>query len=109
MRMTASDDHAGLRAARLNAPEMPDALEAQKKNGAKVMSIAPKLAAWMETAIPESLMHLPGGLRKELQTSNGPYAHQPGTPRPFKVIGLFINDASCPRLASTILMEIRDA
>ena len=65
----------------------------------------------MESAIPESLtaVHLPGGLRKRLRTSKGPYAHQPETPRPFKVIKSFVNDASCPRLASAILMEIRDA
>jgi transposase-like protein len=86
------------------------ALEALKQNVTKYKSIAPKLAAWMETAIPESLtvMQLPEGLRKRLRTSNGIERINQELRRRFKVIGSFVNDASCLRLASAILMEISD-
>ena len=65
----------------LNAPDTHYALEALKQNGSKVKSSGPKLAAWMETTIPESLtvMQLPEGLRTRLRTPNGRYAHAPGT------------------------------
>ena len=39
----------------LNAPDIQYGSKALKQNGAKVKPIVPKLAAWMETAIPESL------------------------------------------------------
>jgi len=94
----------------LNAPDMHYALEALKQSITKYKSIAPKLAAWMETAIPESLtvMQLPEGLRKRLRTSNGIERINQELRRRFKVIGSFVNDASCLRLASAILMEISD-
>ena len=93
----------------LNAPDMHYALEALKQNVTKYKSIAPKLAAWME-AIPESLtvIQLPEGLRKRLRTSNGIERINQELQRRFKVIGSFVNDASCLRLASAILMEISD-
>ena len=94
----------------LNAPDMHYALEALKINVTKYKSIAPRLAAWMETAIPESLtvMQLPEALRKRLRTSNGIERINQELRRRFKVIGSFVNDASCLRLASAILMEISD-
>ena len=94
----------------LNAPDMHYALEALKQSVTKYKSIAPRLAAWMETAIPESLtvMQLPEGLRKRLRTSNGIERINQELRRRFKVIGSFVNDESCLRLASAILMEISD-
>ena len=71
---------------------------------------APKLAKWMETAIPEALtvMHLPAEMRKRLRTTNGLERTNQEIRRRFKTIGSFVNEARCLRLASTILMEIRD-
>ena len=94
----------------LNAPDMHYALEALKQSVTKYKLIAPRLAAWMETTIPESLtvMQLPEGLRKRLRTSNGIERINQELRRRFKVIGSFVNDASCLRLASAILMEISD-
>lgn len=150
VRMIASENHAGLRAARkavfggvpwqrcqiyilqnalayvprdamkpkvtqdikaiLNAPDKHYALEALMQIVTKYKSIAPKLAAWMEAAIPESLtvMLLPEGLRKRLRTSNGIERINQEPRRRFKVIGSFVNDASCLRLAAAILMETSD-
>ena len=86
------------------------ALEALKQSGSKVRSIAPKFAAWMETAKPESLtvLHLPKELRKALRVSTGPERINQELRRRFKVIGSFVNDASCMRLASAILKGISD-
>jgi transposase-like protein len=53
-------------------------------------------------------MQLPEGLRKRLRTSNGIERINQELRRRFKVIGSFVNDASCLRLASAILMEISD-
>ena len=88
----------------LIAPDMLYALEALKQSVTKYKSIAQKLVAWMETAIPESLtvMQLPEGLRKRLRTSNGIERINQELRRRFKVIGSFVNDASCLRLASAI-------
>ena len=64
----------------------------------------------METTIPESLtvIQLLERLRKRLRTSNGIERINQELRRRFKVIGSFVNDASCLRLASAILMEISD-
>ena len=72
-----------------NAGKMYYALEGIKVNVAKVKSIAPKRSAWLETALAESLtvMELPGVLRYRLRTSNGTYAHPPGTRR---TVGLWL-------------------
>ena len=39
----------------LNLPDMHCAIEALKQKGAKAKPLAPKLAVWMESGIPESL------------------------------------------------------
>ena len=39
----------------LNVPDMHCTLEALKQKGAKAKPLAPKLAVWMESGIPESL------------------------------------------------------
>lgn len=94
----------------LNAPGMHYAPEALKQNGAKVDSIAPKLASRIETAIPESLtvMLLPSVLRKRLRIFNGIERINQELRRRFNVIGSFGNDARCLQLASAILMEVSD-
>jgi transposase-like protein len=51
-------------------------------------------------------MQLPEGLRKRLRTSNGIERINQELRRRFKVIGSFVNDASCLPLAFAILIEI---
>ena len=94
----------------LDAPDHNNALEVLRLTIAKGETTAPKLARWMETAIPESLtvMQLPAEIRKRLRTTNGLEATNQEIRRRFKTIGLFVNEDSCLRLASAILMEIRD-
>ena len=94
----------------LNAPDIHYVLEVLKQSVTKLKSSVRKLAAWMETEVPESLtvMPLSEPLRKRLPTSNGIERINQELRRRFKVIGSFVNDASCLRLASAILMEIRD-
>ena len=94
----------------LDAPDHNKALEALRLTIAKYETTAPKLARWMETAIPESLtvMQLPAEIRKRLRTTNGLERTNQEIRRRFKTIGSFVNEASCLRLASAILMEISD-
>jgi transposase-like protein len=47
-------------------------------------------------------------IRKRLRTSNGLERTNQEIRRRFKTIGSFVNDASCLRLASAILMKISD-
>ena len=93
-----------------NPANMHYALEGLKENVAKVKSMAPKRRAWMETALAESLtvMQLREGLRKRLRTSNVFSRNNQERQRPVNVISYFNNNASCPRLASAILMEFSD-
>ena len=72
--------------------------------------MAPKRTAWMETALAESLtvMQLREGLRKRLRPFNGIERINEERQRPVNVISYFHNNASCPRLASAILMEFSD-
>ena len=81
-----------------------------KQNGSNVKSIPQKLAASIETGMPESLtvVRLPEGLRKRLRTYKVRDRINQEIHRPFKVPGSFGNDASCRRVASEILMDISD-
>ena len=94
----------------LDAPDTNAALELLRLTIAKVETSAPKLAKWMESAIPEALtvMHLPAEIRKRLRTTNGLERTNQEIRRRFKTIGSFVNEGSCLRLASAILMEISD-
>jgi transposase-like protein len=71
---------------------------------------APKLSSWMEEALPEglSIFAFPEPVRRLLRTSNGLERLNLELRRRFKVIGSFVNDSSCLRLASAVLMEISD-
>ncbi|RLT34355.1 MAG: hypothetical protein DWI58_20860 [Chloroflexi bacterium] len=65
----------------------------------------------MESTFPEFLtvMEVPGTLREQIRASNGLERIHQELQRPFTVTHLFINDESCLRLASAILMKICDA
>ena len=94
----------------LDAPEPTPAFELLRLTIAKVETSAPKLAKWMESAIPEALtvIQLPSEIRKRLRTTNGLERTNQEIRRSFKTIGSFVTDASCLRLASAVIMEISD-
>lgn len=73
-------------------------------------TVAPKLSAWLETAVPEGLtvFSIPESYRRLLRTSNGLERVNKELRRRFRVVGSFVSEASCLRLASAVLMEISD-
>jgi putative transposase len=70
----------------------------------------PRLAAWIETALPEGLtvLSFPEPHRRLLRTTNGVERVNKEIKRRTRVAGLFPNEASCLRLVSAILMEISE-
>lgn len=76
----------------------------------KYAASAPKLAAWMETNLPEgfTVFAFPEPIRKRLRTSNLCEALNKAIRRRTRVAAIFPNEASCLRLVSAILMEISD-
>lgn len=71
---------------------------------------APKLSVWMESAILEGLtvFSFPENVRRLLRTSNGLERVNKELRRRFRVVGAFVCEASCLRLASAVLMEISE-
>lgn len=71
---------------------------------------APKLSDWMAKAIPEglSVFSLPEPQRRFLRTSNGLERVNKELRRRFRVVGSFVSESSCLRLASAVLMEMSD-
>lgn len=71
---------------------------------------APRLSQWLEEAIPEGLtvFTLPESQRRFLRTSNGLERVNKELRRRFRVVGSFVSESSCLRLASAVLMEIGD-
>jgi transposase-like protein len=98
----------------------PDLLRAQtllSETVAKYQMSAPKLTLWLEATVPESrsVFAFPKAYRRLLRTSNGFGAAPNGLERVnkevrrrFRVVGSFVSEASCLRLATAILMEISD-
>ena len=73
----------------------------------KYVNTAPKLSAWMEENIPESLtvFNCPIQCRRSLRTTNGLERINREIRRRTRVVGIFPNEASCLRLISALLME----
>lgn len=71
---------------------------------------APKLAAWIESNIPEGLtvFSLPQPLRKRLRTVNAAEHLNKQIRRRTRVAALFPNESSLLRLVSAVLMEISE-
>jgi transposase-like protein len=76
----------------------------------KYQKSAPKLAAWMEENVPESLtvFRLPPSHRKRLRTTNMDERLNRELKRRTRVARLFPNDASLLRLVTAVLMEISE-
>ena len=92
------------------ASDLATAQEFLKVTVKEYEKTAPKLSAWLETAIPEglSVFTMPEQQRRYLRTSNGLERVNKELRRRFRVVGLFVSESSCLRLASAVLMEIGD-
>jgi transposase-like protein len=93
-----------------NAPNLAHAEERLRQLVEHYAQSGPRLAAWMETAVPEALtiFGLPEGKRKRLRTSNMSETLNTQIKRRTKVAGLFPNTDSILRLVTAILMEISE-
>lgn len=71
---------------------------------------APRLATWLETAIPEGLtvFAFPEPHRRLIRTTNGVERLNREIKRRTRVVAIFPNEASCLRLVSALLMEISE-
>ena len=99
VRMITSDDHAGLRAARKAVFGGVPWQRCQFHIQQNALAYVPRDAMKPEvTRDIKAILNAPDGIERINQELR----------RRFKVIGSFVNDASCLRLASAILMEISD-
>jgi transposase-like protein len=91
-----------------NAPNRVEADRLLAQMVAKYAPTAPKLAAWLETAIPEGLtvFALPVEHRRRLRTNNGVERLNREIKRRTRVATLFPNEASLLRPAAAVLMEV---
>lgn len=90
-----------------NAPDRKTAELLLTQAVAKYVNTAPKLSAWMEENIPESLtvFNFPIQYRRSLRTTNGLERINREIRRRTRVVGIFPNEAFCLRLISALLME----
>lgn len=93
--------------------DSPDGAEAERRlqlTVAKYAKSAPKLSAWLEQNLPESLtvFQFPPEHRRRLRTSNLMERINKEIKRRARVATLFPNDAALLRLVSAILMEISE-
>jgi transposase-like protein len=91
----------------------PDRAEADRQLGLAVKKhekSAPKLAAWMESSVPESLavFAFPPAQRRRLRTSNLLERLSKEIKRRTRVATLFPNEASLLRLVSAVLVEVSE-
>jgi transposase-like protein len=91
----------------LDASDLPAAEDQLKRVARKYEKAAPKLAAWMEANVPESLtvLRLPPSHRKRLRTTNMLERLNRELKRRTRVAGLFPNSASLLRLVTALLIE----
>jgi transposase-like protein len=93
-----------------NASDHDEADRLLKRTAEKYEKTMPKLATWMQAALPEGLtvFSFPEQHRRLLRTTNGVERVNKEIKRRTRVAGLFPNEASCLRLVSAILMEISE-
>ncbi|NWG19854.1 MAG: IS256 family transposase [Chloroflexi bacterium] len=89
------------------APNRVDADSLLARTVQKFAKTASKLAAWLETAIPEGLtvFSLPAAHRTRLRTVNALERLNQEIRRRTRVVGVFPNEASCLRLVTALAME----
>lgn len=93
-----------------NAPDRQAADLRLKAMVTRYATSAPKLAAWMETAIPQGLtvFLLPTAHQRKLRTSNALERVNMELKRRTRVAGMFVNEASVLRLITALLNEISE-
>jgi len=93
-----------------NAPSREDAERLLALMAERHRKTAPKLAEWIETAVPEgfAVFALPVAHRRRLRSTNLMESLNSQVRRRTRVAGLFPNDASLLRLVSAVLMEISE-
>lgn len=91
-----------------NAADREEAERRLRLAIAKYQGTAPKLAAWMESSVPEGLtvFALPPAHRRKLRTTNSLERINKEIKRRTRVATLFPNDASVLRLVTALLCEI---
>jgi putative transposase len=92
----------------LDAPDRHEANRRKEQVMQKYQKTAPKLAAWLDANVGESLavLDFPAAHRKRLRTSNLLERINKEIKRRTRVATLFPNEASLLRLASAVLAEI---
>lgn len=96
--------------ATFDAADLPAAREQLQRMVRKYEQQAPKLAAWLEANVPESLsvLALPAAHRKRLRTTNMLERLNREIKRRTRVATLFPNEASLLRLVTGVLMELSE-
>jgi transposase-like protein len=94
----------------LDAADQSAAQEQLRRVVRKYEPIAPKLAAWMEENVPESLtvFRLPSTHRRRLRTTNMLERLNRELKRRTRVATLFPNEASLLRLITSVLIEVSE-
>ena len=90
-----------------NAPTRASADAVLKALVQTYATSAPRLSAWLETAIPEGLtvFQFPASHQRMLRTTNSVERLNREIKRRTRVVGVFPNVAACVRLVSALLME----
>ena len=93
-----------------NAPDRSEAERQLQLLIRKYAKSAPKLAAWLETDLPEGLtvFGLPAAHRRKMRTTNMLERINKELKRRTRVATLFPNEASTLRLVSAVLSEITE-
>lgn len=94
-----------------NAPDRVTAESYLRRTIDKYRRTAPKLAAWLESDLPEgfTVFSFPKAHQRRLRTVNVLERVHRELERRTRVISIFPNEAACLRLVSAILMELDEA
>ncbi|MDF0668881.1 MAG: IS256 family transposase [Nitrospira sp.] len=94
-----------------NAPDRVAAESYLTRTVQKYLKSAPKLAAWLETDLPEgfTVFNFPKSHQRRLRTVNGLERVHREIERRTRVVSIFPSEQSCLRLISAILMELDEA
>jgi transposase-like protein len=91
-----------------NAPDRVTAENSLRRTVQKYSKAAPKLAAWLESDLPEgfTVFHFPPAHQRRLRTVNLLERANREIERRTRVVCIFPSEASCLRLISALLMEL---